>query len=154
MVFDWMITVVSPRCMLLDVVVTVRVTLQPVRAIAASMTAGRRYFFIAMELFGKGHTLNKNNKNTCAGCCPYGRCIFVRLSAFVSMLPRRPPRATPMRFISHATNPLQPPQPTLYSPSPTNSIYQPYNPQKSMVSLNKEFGNHHGLYCNIKKALA
>ena len=39
MVFDWMITVVSPRCMLLDVVVTVRVTLQPVRAIVAIMTA-------------------------------------------------------------------------------------------------------------------
>ena len=28
MVFDWMITVVSPRCTLLDVVVIVRVTLQ------------------------------------------------------------------------------------------------------------------------------
>jgi hypothetical protein len=39
--------------MLLDVVVTVRVTLQPVRAIAASMTAGRRYFFIAMDVLVK-----------------------------------------------------------------------------------------------------
>ena len=129
-----MMTVVSPRWMLLDVVVIVRVTLQPVRAIAASMTARRRYFFIAMELLGKGHTLNKNNKNTCAGCCPYGRCIFVRLSAFVSMLPRRPPRATPMRFISHATNPQQPPQPTLYSPSPPTLSTNPIT-HKNLWSL-------------------
>ena len=37
MVFDWMITVVSPRWMLLDVVVIVRVTLQAVNTVARPM---------------------------------------------------------------------------------------------------------------------
>ena len=37
MVLDWMITVVSPRWMLLEVVVIVRVTLQEVSTVAAPM---------------------------------------------------------------------------------------------------------------------
>jgi len=90
-----MITVVSPRCMLLDVVVTVRVTLQPVRAIAASMTAGRRYFFIAMELLGKGHTLNKNNKNPTRSANGAIRLRDAQLSA--PLLPLSPPQ--PLRWV-------------------------------------------------------
>ena len=57
---------------------------------------------------------------------------------------RRPPRATPMRFIpthstlNHPTNPLFQPLPTLYTPAH-------YPPQKkSMVSLNKVFSIVHG----------
>ena len=56
-VFDCMITVVSPRLTLLDVVVTVRVTLQEVRSterpIARAVNRVRRicftYFFIVLS---------------------------------------------------------------------------------------------------------
>ena len=45
---------------------------------------------------------------------------------------RRPPRATPMRFIFHTLNPIQ--------PSPTNHLHTPANPTKIYgLSLNKEF---------------
>ena len=51
MVLLWMITVVSPRWMLLDVVVIVRVTLQPVRAaMLAKMAVAITTRFIALTV--------------------------------------------------------------------------------------------------------